>query len=50
MTDKRIRRGTIDSVAKFEEAINAYTDSHNENPKAFVWTAGGENSLAAKND
>ena len=39
LTDKRIRRGTFTSVAKLEAAIQAYIDEHNQNPKAFKWTA-----------
>jgi len=46
ITDKRIRRGTFSSVAKLEEAIHAYIDTHNQNPKAFIWTAGVESILA----
>jgi len=39
LTDKRIRRGTFTSVAKLQAAIQAYIDVHNQNPKAFKWTA-----------
>lgn len=39
LTDKRIRRGTFTNVAKLEAAIQAYIDEHNQNPKAFKWTA-----------
>jgi transposase len=39
LTDKRIRRGTFASVAKLQAAIQAYIDVHNQNPKAFKWTA-----------
>ena len=39
LTDKRIRRGTFTSVAKLEAAIQAYIDEHNQNPRAFKWTA-----------
>lgn len=39
ITDKRIRRGVFRSVPELTDAIMAYIDGHNENPKAFVWTA-----------
>jgi transposase len=38
ITRKRIRRGAFKSVAELETAIMAYLDSHNANPKPFVWT------------
>jgi transposase len=46
ITDKRIRRGTFTSVAKLEEAIESYIQTHNQNSRAFIWTAGVENILA----
>jgi hypothetical protein len=33
------RRDTFTSVAKLHAAIQAYIDAHNQNPKAFKWTA-----------
>jgi transposase len=39
LTDKRVRRGTFHSVPELIEAIMSYIEHHNENPKAFVWTA-----------
>lgn len=42
LTDKRIRRGTFTNVAKLQVAIQAYIDAHNQNPKAFKWTAKAE--------
>jgi transposase len=39
ITDKRIRRGVFKSVARLIEAIRAYIEEHNENPRPFVWTA-----------
>ena len=38
ITTKRIRRGTFRSVAELKEAIHDYLDSHNADPKPFVWT------------
>ncbi len=39
LTTKRIRRGSFTSVANLQAAIQAYIDDHNQNPKAFKWTA-----------
>lgn len=36
---KRIRRGVFHSVPALEQAIRAYIDTHNDDPKPFVWTA-----------
>jgi transposase len=45
ITDKRIRRGVFKSVAELIEAIRAYVEEHNENPRPFVWTAKAEDIL-----
>ena len=45
LTDKRIRRGVFKSVEKLEAAIQDYTAAHNQNPKAFIWTASVERIL-----
>jgi len=45
ITDKRIRRGVFRSVQQLIEAIRAYIDEHNDNPKPFVWTAKAEDIL-----
>jgi transposase len=39
ITDKRLRRGTFESERALIQAIMGYIDNHNQNPKAFVWTA-----------
>ena len=39
ITDKRSRRGTYSNVRSLIKAINDYIDTHNQNPRAFVWTA-----------
>ncbi len=46
ITDQRIRRGVFTSVPQLIEAIMAYVQHHNENPKTFVWTAKLETILA----
>ena len=35
---KRLRRGVFRSVPELVNAINAYIDQHNEDPKPIVWT------------
>jgi len=39
ITDQRIRRGVFRSVAELVQAIDAYLVQHNQEPKAFIWTA-----------
>ncbi len=45
ITDKRIRRGTFNNVKQLQQAITDYIDEHNEEPKAFKWTAKAETIL-----
>ena len=45
ITDKRIRRGVFKSVRELIDAIDAYIQAHNENPKRFTWTAKVEDIL-----
>ena len=42
ITDKRLRRGTFQSERILIKAIMDYIENHNQNPKAFVWTASVE--------
>ena len=46
ITDKRIRRGVFKSVRQLIDAITDYIQTHNENPRPFVWTAKTEDILA----
>jgi len=39
LTQRRIRRGSFDSVRSLEQAIREYLDQSNREPKPFVWTA-----------
>jgi len=39
ITSKRIRRGSFRNVKELIKAINSYIQSHNQNPRVFVWTA-----------
>jgi transposase len=45
ITDKRIRRGVFTSVPDLIQAIHASLNHHNQNPKAFVWSAPVERIL-----
>jgi transposase len=45
ITDKRLRRGTFESERALIKAIMLYIENHNQNPKAFVWTASVESIL-----
>ncbi len=42
ITDKRIRRGSFRSVKALEQAIAAYLEAHNKDPKPFTWTASAD--------
>jgi len=39
ITENQLRRGVFKSVDELVEAIEQYLNSHNENPKPFIWTA-----------
>ena len=45
ITDKRIRRGTFESVSDLISAIKDYLENHNQNPRVFVWSAPVEQIL-----
>jgi hypothetical protein len=45
LTVKRLRRGVFRDVMELVEAIDAYVDQHNENPKPFIWTASANDIL-----
>jgi len=45
ITDKRLRRGAFVSERALINAITSYIDNHNQNPKAFVWTASTESFM-----
>lgn len=46
VTDKAIRRGVFTSVKALEEAITAYLDERNRQPRPYTWTATVETILA----
>ncbi len=45
LTDKRLRRGTFNSVEDLTTAITTWTDHWNKNPKPFIWKATAENII-----
>lgn len=46
LTDKRIRRGVFRSVPDLVAAIEEYVEHHNDNAKAFAWTAKPDDIIA----
>ena len=46
ITDKRIRRGAFKSVSQLIGAIIEFIETHNANPKPFVWSAPVERILS----
>ena len=45
ITSKRIRRGSFKNVKDLILAIKQYIQSHNQNPRVFVWTASAESIM-----
>jgi transposase len=39
LTEHQLRRGVFTSTAELEQAILAYIEQHNHQPKPFIWTA-----------
>ena len=46
ITDTRIRRGGIESVAELGGAIDEHIATHNAKPKPFIWTTKASDILA----
>ncbi|MFH1876528.1 MAG: IS630 family transposase [Candidatus Omnitrophota bacterium] len=46
ITDKRIRRGSFKNVKDLIMTIEQYIESHNQNPKVFIWSASVETIMA----
>ncbi|MGD0829093.1 MAG: IS630 family transposase, partial [Desulfobaccales bacterium] len=38
LTEKRLRRGVFRSVLDLIDAIDAYLEERNQDPKPFLWT------------
>jgi transposase len=47
LTTKAIRRGAHRNVRELENAIRAYLDAKNDDPKPFVWTKSADQILAS---
>ena len=47
LTDRALRRGVHRSTRELEDAIRAYVDAHNDDPKPFVWTKSADQIIAA---
>ena len=47
LTEKQLRRSTHRSTAELETAIRKYIQSHNRDPKPFVWTKTADQILAS---
>ena len=45
LTTKWLKRGSHRSVAELEQAIQAWIDTWNDNPRPFVWTKTAEEIL-----
>ena len=46
LTDKNLRRGVFGSVPELIASIEEYLNTHNADPKPYVWTATAESILA----
>jgi len=46
LTDKALRRGVFHSVPDLVASIQEYIDTHNNDPRPYVWTATAESILA----
>jgi len=46
ITNKRIRRGSFKNVQMLITTIQQYIDTHNQNPRVFIWSASVESILA----
>lgn len=47
LTERALRRGVFRSVGELEEAIHAYIDATNNDPKPFRWTKTADDILAS---
>ena len=45
LTQNRIRRGVFRDILELITAIDEYVDRHNDNPKAYIWTASASDIL-----
>lgn len=47
LTEQQLRRGVFRSTRNLETAIRNYIDSHNQQPKPFIWTKTADEILAS---
>jgi transposase len=47
LTRRRLKRGVFRSIVELQTAINRFIETHNDDPKPFVWTADPERILAS---
>lgn len=47
LTDRALRQGVHRSTGELERAIREYIDSHNEDPKPFIWTKSADQIIAS---
>ena len=47
LTQRQIKRGTHRSVRALETAIKEFLDTHNDEPKPFIWTKSADAILAS---
>jgi hypothetical protein len=47
LTERQIKRGAHKSVASLIEAIEAFLEAHNSDPKPFAWTKSADDILAS---
>lgn len=47
LTEQQLRRGIFRSTHTLETTIRSYIDSHNEQPKPFIWTKTADEILAS---
>lgn len=47
LTEKQLRRGTFRSTRELESAITRYMDSHNAQPRPFIWTKTADQILTS---
>ena len=45
ITDKAIRRGVFHNIPELVAAIEDYIQTHNSDPKPFIWTASATDIL-----
>ena len=47
LTEQQLRRGVFRSTRNLETTIRSYIDTHNEQPKPFIWTKTADEILAS---